>query len=100
MRYFKITDFLKRNNYEGNAIVFSETPFFFFVVDWELSLAVEDCGRRSRSICFFLFFSIYKLRLEACPFGSGLRKFTLDPVIVIFSKNIRKITTVGLIQSL
>ena len=23
--------------------------------------------------------------LESCPFGSGLRKFALDPVVVIFS---------------
>ena len=25
-------------------------------------------------------------RCKACPFGSGLRKFTLDPVVVIFFK--------------
>ena len=30
------------------------------------------------------------LRLKPCPFGSGLRKFALDPVFVIFFKNEKK----------
>ena len=32
-----------------------------------------------------------------CPFGSGLRKFALDLVVVFFFKNAEKITSGGLI---
>ena len=32
---------------------------------------------------------------KPCPFGLGLRKFALDPVVVIFFKNVKKITSVG-----
>ena len=32
---------------------------------------------------------------KPCPFGSGLRKFSLDPVVVIFFKNAKKFTTTG-----
>ena len=39
-------------------------------------------------------------RLEPCPFGSGLRKFALDPVVVIFFKNEKKNVSGGLILSL
>ena len=35
--------------------------------------------------------SLYK----PCPFESGLRKFALDPVVVIFSKKVKKITSVS-----
>ena len=38
--------------------------------------------------------------LEPCPFEFGLRKFALDPVVVIISKNVKKITSGGLIQLL
>ena len=37
---------------------------------------------------------------EPCPFESGLRKFALDFVVVIFFKNAEKITNGGLILSL
>ena len=37
---------------------------------------------------------------EPCPFGLGLRKFALDPVVVIFFKNAEKIASGGLILSL
>ena len=40
--------------------------------------------------------SLYK----PCPFESGLRKFALDPVVVIFFKNVKKVTSGGLILSL
>ena len=33
-----------------------------------------------------------KEQVKACPFGSGLRKFALDLVVVFFSKNGKKIT--------
>ena len=39
-------------------------------------------------------------KLWSCPFGSGLKKFALDPVVVIFFKHAKKNTRVGLIQSL
>ena len=35
-----------------------------------------------------------------CSFESGLRKFALDPVVVIFFKNAKKVTSGGLILSL
>ena len=35
-----------------------------------------------------LFFD--SIRIEVCPFGSGLRKFALDPVVVIFFKKCQK----------
>ena len=38
--------------------------------------------------------------VKACPFGSGLKKFALDPVVVIFSNNVKKVASVGQIQSL
>ena len=38
--------------------------------------------------------------LEPCPFEFGLRKFALDPVVVIFFKNAENITSGGLILSL
>ena len=41
-------------------------------------------------ISFFL-----SLLLKPCPFEFGLRKFGLDPVVVIFFKNVKKITSVG-----
>ena len=31
-----------------------------------------------------------KSTYETCPFGSGLRKFARDPVVVIFFKNEKK----------
>ena len=31
--------------------------------------------------------------VKSCPFGSGLRKFAVDLVVVIFFKNAEKITT-------
>ena len=37
---------------------------------------------------------------EPCPFGSGLRKFPVDPVIENFFKNAEKITSGGLIMYL
>ena len=54
---------------------------------------------------FVFMFGFKKLRilgfiLEPCPFGFGLVKFALDPVVVIFFKNAEKITSGGLIQSL
>ena len=39
-------------------------------------------------------------RHKPCPFESGLRKFSLDFVVVIFFKKEEKITSVGLILSL
>ena len=30
------------------------------------------------------------MSLKPCPFGSGLKKFALDPVVVIFFKNAKK----------
>ena len=38
--------------------------------------------------------------LKPCPFGSGLRKFALDFVVVIFFKNAKQITIGGVIMSL
>ena len=40
------------------------------------------------------------MNYEPCPFGSGLRKFALDPVVVIFFRNAKKNTSGGLILSL
>ena len=31
----------------------------------------------------------------SCPFEFGLGKFALEPVVVFFSKNVKKITSVG-----
>ena len=31
-----------------------------------------------------------KYKLKPCPFGLGLRKFALDPVVVIFFKKCQK----------
>ena len=36
--------------------------------------------------------------VRTCPFESGLRKFALDKVIVIFFKNVKKNTSGGLIK--
>jgi hypothetical protein len=56
------------------------------------------------TVCSFLSSSIERQttdsRLqESCPFGSGLRKFALDFVFVIFFKNAKKNTSGGLILS-
>ena len=45
------------------------------------NLDLEKCRKRIKDLC----------NLQPCPFGSGLRKFALDPVIVIFFKNAKKI---------
>ena len=37
----------------------------------------------------------FKKTYEPCPFEFGLRKFALDPVVVNFSKNVKKNTNVG-----
>ena len=50
---------------------------------------VIDFGRRhEKSLGAFLF----ELKLKPCPFGLIKR---LDPIVVIFSKNVKKITSVG-----
>ena len=42
-------------------------------------------------------FSVRRPTYQPCPFGSGLRKFELDLVAVIFFKNAEKIISGGMI---
>ena len=39
------------------------------------------------------------LSKKPCPFGSGFKKFALDPVVVNFYKNAKKVTIGGLVLS-
>ena len=42
---------------------------------------------------YSMYISLFRIffRLKPCPFGSGLRKFALDLVVVIFFKNAEKV---------
>ena len=55
---------------------------------------------------FLLYFTILspvthtQMSQKPCPFGLGLKKFALDPVVLIFSAFLKKITSGGLIMYL
>ena len=59
--------------------------FMFYIVQWD-EINFEEA---SYPLSYFQ-------RYSPCPFGSGLRKFVLDLVVVIFFKN-EEITSGGLI---
>ena len=54
----------------------------------------EESFRSVLLLCYLWFVTLQCYILvtyQSCPFGSGVRKFALDPVIVIFFKNFKNL---------
>ena len=65
------------------------TPPLDSVRDLNFRLAIQTTDKRTD--VWSRDFMIYK----PCPFDYGLKKFALDPVVVFFSKDVKKSTSVG-----